>query len=124
VTTQPTIVNINDSLNTHHQYISSAHESTHKTHSTWLTHLAAAHAVEDSATEDEVIEDAATVDVEGGDPDEEETNLKRRNGSQSPNSVDSSRLAKLQAWSKSICTLCPSRSTRSSTSSSPSSRTR
>jgi hypothetical protein len=80
--------------------------------------------VEDSATEDEVIAGAEIVDVDGEDQDEEETSQKRRNGSQSPSWVDLSRPERSQAWSKSTCTLFPSRSTRLSTTFSPSSRTR
>jgi hypothetical protein len=108
----PDIHRTNCLLDNHPCNSFSTYESTYKTQSTWPTQLAAALAVEDSVTEDEVIVDAATVDVDEEDQDVEETSQKRRNGSQSPSWVDSSRPARSQAWSKSTCTLCPSRSTR------------
>lgn len=80
--------------------------------------------MEDSATEDEVIVDAEIVDVDEEDQDAEETNQKKRNGNQLPSWADLSRLERFRAWSRSTYTLCPLRSTRLSTTSSPSSRTR
>jgi len=52
------------------------------------------------------------VGVEDEDHVEVVTNPRRRNGSQSQNWAGWSKLGKLQAWSKSIYTLCQSRSTR------------
>ena len=86
-------------------------------HSTqWLT-VVVPEAV-DSANEDEETVDAVIeveVDEAGEDDEEPEESPKRKNGSPSPNSVDSSRPAKSKAWNKSTSTRSPSKNIRSST---------
>ncbi len=69
-------------------------------------------------------EDEVTVVVVEEAPEEVVRSLRRRNGSQSPNSVDSSKLAKSRAWNKSTCIPFRSKNIRLSTGFYPSSRTR
>lgn len=102
-------------------HLRSAHSSIHiqrYQHPTWLTQLPVdvvdlvTEAVEIEAGEIEVAAVAVVV--------VEVRNQRRRNGNQSPSWAVSSRLARSRAWSRSTCTHCPSRSTKSSIGSCPS----
>jgi small subunit ribosomal protein S2e len=110
------IIELQTALDTTAKAYIASHLPNYQHHPTWLTHLAVVQPPEEAVL---VIVDAATeAEVTDGDGEAHAaaaTSQRRKNGSQSPSSVVSSRQGRSRAWNRSTSTRYQSKNTRLST---------